>query len=92
MRVQALLAAERHEEALAASEGAIAAWAVGGDGVIGEYAQSVLTAATVEGKQLGRRKQAAARLAAAIPRCREAGHEQAVQVLTAHSEGFEKEQ
>jgi tetratricopeptide (TPR) repeat protein len=92
LRVQALFSAERHEEALAASEGAIAAWTVGGNGTIAEYAQSVLTAASIEGNQLGRPKEAAARLAAAIPRCREAGHEQAVKVLTAHAEGFEKEQ
>jgi len=92
LRTQALFAAQRHEEALAACEGAIAAWAVGGDKVIGEYAQSVLTAASLEGEHLGRRKEAAARLHATIPRCREAGHERAVQVLTARAEAFEKEQ
>jgi hypothetical protein len=71
--LRVLLTAERHEEALAAGEGAIAAWTVGGNGTVGEYAQSVLTAASIEGERLGRRRQAAARLAAAIPRCREAG-------------------
>ena len=92
VRVQALFAAGRHEEALAAGEGAIAAWAVGGDKAIGDYAQSVLTAASLEGEHLGRRKEAAARLLAAIPACREAGHEKAVRVLTARAEAFEKEQ
>ena len=91
LRTLALTRAGRHEEALAAAEQAIAAWTVGGDDVVGEYAQAMLNAAITEGKQLGRPKQAVARLSVAITRCRAAGHEQAVAVLTNHAERFQSE-
>jgi tetratricopeptide (TPR) repeat protein len=90
LRAQALVTAARPEQALAACEAAIAAWAVGGDPVVGNYAESVLTAASIEGEKLGRGEQAVARLTAALERCREAGHDRAVQVLTARAEAFEK--
>ena len=88
-RVQALLCAKRPEEALAASECAIGSWLLGGDEAIGKYAGSALNAAIVEGDQLGRRTQAAARLTEAISRCRAAGHEQAVAVLTRQLKAFQ---
>ena len=88
LRVRALLAARRDEEALAAGEAAIAAWSVGGVEAIGEYAQAVLNAATIEADRLDRGAAAAARLAATIPLCKEAGHERAVQILSAHEEKY----
>jgi tetratricopeptide (TPR) repeat protein len=91
LRTLALARAGRHEEALAAAEQAIAAWTVGGDEVVGEYAQAMLNAAITEATQLGRPKQAVARLSVAITRCRSVGHEQAVAVLTRHAERFQRE-
>lgn len=88
-RFDALVRGARHEEALLAANAAIAAWQLGGREAIGQYASAVLNAAIVEAEQLGRRRQAAARLSGAISRCREAGHQQAVTLLTEHAEKFQ---
>ena len=90
VRVQALGSAGRDEEALTACEQAIAAWRIGGNQTVGEYAQAVRIAAILEGDRLGRRQQAAARLSPAIARCREAGHERAVAALTRQAEGYQE--
>ncbi|HET9169812.1 MAG TPA: hypothetical protein VFN97_10255 [Actinospica sp.] len=89
LRVLALATAGRFEEALAASDLAIATWRGGGDKVIGEYAEAVLSAALIEGRELGRAKDAVARLSEAITRCRAAGHDRAVTVLTRHAESLQ---
>ena len=82
VRAQALAAAKRDEEALAAAEAAAAAWELGGDRTVGEFAESMRVAAVIEGFRLGRRPEAAARLAPVIERCRTAGHPQAVSALS----------
>ena len=88
LRVQALGSVGRNEEALTACDQAIAAWLLGGDQTIGEYAQAVQIAAIIEADRLGRRQDALARLSPALTRCREAGHDRAVAVLTRQVEGL----
>jgi tetratricopeptide (TPR) repeat protein len=91
-RVQALASVRRDEEALAAADAAIAAWRGGGDRTVGEVAESVRVAAIIEGFRLGRTKEAGARLAAMIDRCRAVGHERAVTVLTKLSADLQQQQ
>jgi tetratricopeptide (TPR) repeat protein len=88
LRVQALGGVGRNEEALTACDQAIAAWLLGGNQTIGEYAQAVQIAAIIEGDRLGRKQQAVARLSPAITRCREAGHDRAVAVLTGQADAL----
>ena len=91
VRTQALAAGKRDEEALAAAEAAAAAWALGGDRALGEFAESVRIAAVIEGFRLGRREQAVARLAPVIDRCRTAGRGRAVSTLSRLRENLGQE-
>ena len=88
LRTQILGAAERYEEALAAAEAAALAWERGGTRTLDAWAESVRLAAVIEGYRLGRRAAAAARIAPALDRCRLAGRDQAVSVLTELARGL----
>lgn len=90
-RAQALASAKRDQEALAAAEEAAAAWKLGGDQVVGEYAESIRVAAVIEGFRLGRRREAVERLAPVIELCRRVGHTRAVSVLSKLSENLGRE-
>ncbi len=68
-----------------------AAWALGGDRALGEFAESVRIAAVIEGFRLGRREQAVARLAPVIDRCRTAGRGRAVSTLSRLRENLGQE-
>lgn len=91
VRAQVFAAVERDEEALAAARAAAAAWELGGDRAVGEYAQSMRVAAIVEGFRLGRRGEAVARLAPVLERCRRVGHTRAVSVLSKLSDDLGRE-
>lgn len=82
LRTQILASLERYEPALAAAEAAAVAWERGGLRTIDEWAESVRVAAVIEGFRLGRREQAVARIGPALERCRAAGRDRAVTILT----------
>jgi tetratricopeptide (TPR) repeat protein len=82
LRTQILGALGRDEEALAATVAASVAWERGGSHTVDEWAESVRIAAVLEGHRLGRREQAVARIAPAVERCRLAGRDRAVKILT----------
>jgi hypothetical protein len=91
VRTQALAAARRNEEALAAAEAAAAAWRLGEDRTVGEFAESMRIAAVVEGFRLGRRQEAATRLAPVIDLCKQAGHTRAVTALSQLQDNLTRE-
>lgn len=82
LRTRALASVNRDEEALAAADAAIAAWRLGGREAIGPLAEATRVAAILEGVRLERRTKAAARLRPVIASSRDAGHEQAVTILS----------
>ena len=82
IRAQALASVNRDQEALAAAEEAIAAWALGGRAAIVKRAESVRVAAVIEGHRLGRKKQAIGRISPMISECRAVGLDQGVRILT----------
>lgn len=90
LRTQILGALGRHEEALAATDAASIAWERGGSRTIDEWAESVRIAAVLEGHRLGRPAPAVARLRPAIDRCRQAGRQRAVQILTQLADNLSK--
>ncbi|MEU4096003.1 hypothetical protein [Streptomyces sp. NPDC026673] len=81
-RGRAYAAAERFPEALAELERAIAAHDRGGPQGEAPRAEAVRVAALVEANGLGRRDAAVSRLGAAITRCRAAGLDHAVEILS----------
>ena len=90
LRTQILGSLGRYEEALAATEAASVAWERGGSRSIDEWAESVRIAAVLEGHRLGRNEQAVARLRPAVERCRQAGRERAVAILTRLAQNLSK--
>ena len=90
VRMQALAAAKRYEDALAAAEVAITAWENGGDRTLSDTAETVRIAAILEGFRLERPKEAVARLSPMIARCRAVGHTRAVSVLSKLSEDLQR--
>lgn len=90
LRMLALAAAERDEEALAAALVAVAAWENGGDHTLGDTAETARIAAVIEGFRLGRPEDALARLSPMIARCRAAGHTRGVAALTKLAEDLRR--
>ncbi|MFB7368981.1 hypothetical protein ACFC0D_03960 [Streptomyces sp. NPDC056222] len=82
-RALVLAEAERHPEALVEAEAAIAANEEGGEAGEVPRAEAVRIAALIEGKGLGRFKEAIARLTTAAARCRKADLPEAAQILDA---------
>ncbi|MFD9034158.1 hypothetical protein ACFVZW_23890 [Streptomyces sp. NPDC059567] len=82
-RAVVLAEAERYPEALTEAEAAIAANDEGGEHGEGPRAEAVRIAALIEGKGLGRFKEAIARLTTAAARCRKADLPEAAQILDA---------
>ena len=72
------------------TEAASVAWERGGSRSIDEWAESVRIAAVLEGHRLGRNEQAVARLRPAVERCRQAGRERAVAILTRLAQNLSK--
>ncbi|WP_051451742.1 hypothetical protein [Actinospica robiniae] len=91
LRTQILSSVSRFEEALAATEAASIAWERGGTRSIDEWAESVRIAAVLEGHRLGRPEQAVARIGPAVDRCRLAGRDRAVAILTRLAQNLGKD-
>ncbi|MFF2148571.1 hypothetical protein [Kitasatospora sp. NPDC058190] len=87
-RGRCLAVADRHEEALAEVERAIAVYEQGGERAESPRAESVRLAALIEGGDLGRPQAAVARLTAGIARCKAAGLREAAQILGELRERF----
>ncbi|MFD7590837.1 hypothetical protein ACFV84_35965 [Kitasatospora sp. NPDC059811] len=87
-RARCLAMAERHEEALAEVERAIAVYEGGDERAGTSRAEAVRLAALIEGADLGRTGAAVARLTAGIARCEAAGLPEAAQVLAELRERF----
>lgn len=90
LRLLALAAAQRNEEALAAAQVAITAWENGGDRTLGDTAETVRIAAVIEGFRLNRPEEAVARLSPMITRCRAAGHTRGVAALSKLAEDLQR--
>ncbi|MEV7025937.1 hypothetical protein AB0O00_27840, partial [Kitasatospora sp. NPDC093558] len=80
-RSRCLAIAGRYEEALAEAERAIAVYEEGGEEAESPRAEAVRMAALIEGTDLGRTRAAAARLSAAVDRCRRVGLPEAAEIL-----------
>ncbi|MFG2847229.1 hypothetical protein ACGF12_29255 [Kitasatospora sp. NPDC048296] len=87
-RGRCLAVADRHEEALAEVERAIAVYERGGERAESPRAESVRLAALIEGGDLGRPQAAVARLTTGIARCEAAGLREAAQILGELRERF----
>ncbi|MBV2156524.1 hypothetical protein [Kitasatospora sp. SUK 42] len=87
-RARCLAIADRHEEALAEAERAIAVYERGGERAESPRAESLRLAALIEGSDLGRPRAAVDRLTAGIARCEAAGLPDAARVLAELRERF----